>query len=142
MRYSAKKVFNFTLASLAVAAFVLHVFLGEDESSARSKALSKQTTVGEPLVLHLEGKPKMGYAWRINAKKSHGLDLIKLDRMGWTFSNEQRGSGNSTKPGTLRYAVHPKQAGSALIVFEYFRKEVNASPSASRQYAIEIRPRR
>ncbi len=142
MRYSAKKICNYTLASVAAAAFVLHGFLGGDESSARSKALSKQTTVGEPLVLHLKGKPKMGYAWRVNAKKSRGLDLVKLDRMGWTFADERRGSGSFTKPGTLRYAVHPKQAGSAMIVFEYFRKEANASPSASRQYTIEIRPKR
>lgn len=142
MRYSAKKICKYTLVSVAVAAFVLDGFLGQDESSARSKALSKQTTVGEPLVLHLEGKPKMGYAWRVNVEKSHGLELVKLDRMGWTFSNERRGSGNFTKPGTLRYAVHPKQAGSALIVFEYFRKEANASPSARWQYAIDIRPLR
>ncbi len=142
MRYSAKKICKYTLASVAAVAFVLHGFWDQDDSSARSKNLSKQTTVGEPLVLHLEGKPKMGYGWRINAKKSRGLDLIKVDRMGWTFSNERPGSGSFTKPGTLRYAVHPQQAGSALIVFEYFRKESNASPSASWQYAIDIRPRR
>ena len=141
MRKSAKRIRNYTLASIALAAFVLHGFWGQDESSARSKSFSKQTTVGEPVVLHLEGKPKMGYAWRINAKKSRGLDLVKLDRMGWTFSNERRGSGSFTKPGTLRYAVHPKQAGSALIVFEYFRKEADASPSASWQYAIDIQPK-
>lgn len=82
----------------------------------------------------------MGYFWQLNQEKSSGLDLIGIDRLGWTFDNTTRGSASFTKPGVLRYAVKPNRAGAARLVFEYFRKEPGASASASWTFRINIAP--
>jgi len=135
----AEKPFR-SLAASSLAAILLALFFIGQASALETKASTKQTAVGEPSILRLEGKPKMGYFWRLNKDMSSGLELIEIDRLGWTFSAVPRGSASFTKPGVLRYAITPKRAGSAVLVFEYFRKETGASPSARRSHHMDISP--
>ncbi len=137
-RAAARPIAASTILALAVATLAACT---ADGAPPKSKQFQQNATVGTPLVLRLDGKPKMGFVWRLNEGRSSGLNLVGIDRLGWTFAKVRRGSGSFTKPGTLRYAVDPRSAGSARLVFEYFRKEPGASPSATWTYGIDIQPR-
>lgn len=129
------------LGAAVLAVMLLQGCFEDQSGSRRSQTFDLQATVGVPLFLHLNGTPKRGNFWQLNADKSSGLGLIRLERLGWTFAAAQRGSASFTKPGILRYAVRPRRAGSTVLAFEYFRKEPGASASAIWKYRIDILPR-
>lgn len=135
-----RKRLTTALGVIALAITFLHGFFWPGGDADQSANVTKQTRVNQPIVLHLPGKPKRGYEWRINAERSQGLDLVTLDPMGWSFESERRGSENFTKPGVLRYAVRPKKVGRAVLILEYFRPESAASASAERRIEINILP--
>ncbi len=128
-----------TLVLFAGAAFAAWPWFAglSEQNFNRSKTFTKQTAVAENLVLHLEGKPAMGFVWRLARESSSGLNLVSVEELGWSFA-AGRGSASFTKPGILRYLVVGKRPGKARLVFEYRRELENASPSAYWTYELEI----
>lgn len=126
----------FAAAGLAAAP---NLIAFSEQNFTRTKVFPHKVTIAENLVLRLEGKPAMGFVWRLDPERSSGLDLVSVDRLGWSFA-AGRGSASFTKPGVLRYLVVGQRVGTASLVFEYRRKVETASPSAYWTYEVEITP--
>ncbi len=135
------KVFGIfaTLLLFAVGAYAAWPWLAamSEQNLTRSKTFEKQVSVAENLVLHLEGKPAMGFVWRLDRDRSEGLDLVTVKELGWSFA-ARRGSASFTKPGILRYLVVGKRPGKARLVFEYRRRSENTSASAHWIYVVDV----
>ena len=79
----------------------------------------------------------MGFAWRLDRKRSRGLQLVTIKQLGWSFP-PARGSGTYGRPGILRYLVVGKRPGRAKLVFEYQRQVEGVSSKAYWTYEVDI----
>ncbi|MGE0612869.1 MAG: protease inhibitor I42 family protein [Hyphomicrobiales bacterium] len=80
----------------------------------------RHARVGEVVMLKLPGNPKAGYRWQLSSANSRGLDLVKVDQLGWILSEEGR-SMFFKQESLLNVAVHANAPGTADITFEYWR---------------------
>ena len=80
-----------------------------------------QTTVGEIIFVKLPGNPEAGYEWRFNEGLSKGLDLVKVDVLGWLVAGKARSFFFRPKT-VMNIAIRPKASGAADLAFEYSRE--------------------
>ena len=71
-----------------------------------------EAIAGEVVFFKLSGDPSAGYNWKFNKQRSTGLDLVKVDQLGWLLAEtrailllpgaeraEYRGTGQDLRPG-------------------------------------------
>lgn len=79
-----------------------------------------ETKAGEILFLKLPGNPSIGYKYRVNRKHSTGLELVKVDFLGWLMTSKSRNLF-FTKRDTMNVAVRALIPGQAQVAFDYYR---------------------
>ena len=79
-----------------------------------------ETSVGQQTMLKLPGNPRAGYRWQLNAGQSSGLNLVRVDQVGWIMAPAGR-SIFFSQPSTLNVNIEGLAAGEANLTFDYFR---------------------
>ncbi len=103
-------------------AFALFVVLAPiSDVLADNADETRQARVGEMLILRLPGNREGGFRWRIDRKKSTGLENVEVKPIGWmTKPNSQKSMFFRELP-VMSISVLPKSAGKAKIALEYYR---------------------
>ncbi|HUS96987.1 MAG TPA: protease inhibitor I42 family protein [Hyphomicrobiaceae bacterium] len=64
-----------------------------------------------------EGNPSTGYTWQLDAAASDGLDLIKLESLGYESGTKR--SGMVGRPAPFKFRITCIKPGSADLWFKY-----------------------
>ncbi len=125
---------RFALAAVCFA-IILYTFFG---GNGTHKTENLTITLGKTLVLKLKGKAGPDFRWRLNKTKSSGLELVDIEKIGWTLKPNDHTSLFGTS-GILRIAVTSKNPGRAWLVFDYLRiRDEDRGPISTRKFQIEI----
>jgi len=104
-----------------VAVALLFVVVPISDVRADKGDETRQARVGEMLILRLPGNREGGFRWRIDRKKSTGLENVEVKPIGWmTKPNSQKSMFFRELP-VMSISVLPKSAGQAKIALEYYR---------------------
>ena len=101
-----------SLVRLVAATIALTTF---GSTAGQSMAAQKAIRVGNSYEFQVAGNPSTGYRWSFNSSKSSGLDVVKIDDLGY-------GNPASRKlgaPAPYRFRLTCLKAGSAELVFDY-----------------------
>lgn len=99
-----------------------------------------ETMPGEIVFLKLPGNPSAGYKWKLNKNLSTGLDLVKVDEVGWLMAQKGRSMFFQSQ-SMLNVAVRPKTAGQADLAFDYFRRIAGRTYTKTSIVRVIIKPR-
>jgi len=108
------------------------VALAIDGGPAHAKP-ENDLRIGSRWEFKLEGNPGTGYTWRLDAAASHGLDLIKLESLGYM-------SGKKTRPGMVGapapfvFRLTCLKPGDADLWFQY----VGPTGKRSKRYEVSV----
>ena len=99
-----------------------------------------ETTAGEVVFFKLPGNPSAGYNWKLNKRLSTGLDLVKVDQLGWLLA--QKGKNFFIQEQSVQnIAVWAKTSGQADLAFDYFRKMGGRRYTRTSIVRVIIKPR-
>ena len=96
--------------------------------------------LGETLFLKLPGSPSVGFKWRLNKSVSKGLDLVKVNEVGWLMAQKGRSMFFQAQ-SMLNVAVDALSAGEADLAFDYFRRIGGRTYTKTSIVRIVIKPR-
>lgn len=99
-----------------------------------------ETTAGEVLFLKLPGDPTAGYSWKLNARLSTGLNLVKVDPLGWLLA-QQRQSFFFRAQSVMNIAIWARASGQAHLAFDYIRRTGGRRYVTTSVVRIIIKPR-
>lgn len=107
-----------SLVRLVAATIALTTF---GSTAGQSMAAQKAIRVGNSYEFQLEGNPSTGYSWFFNGSKSSGLDVVKIDDLGYgTPASLRLGA-----PAPYRFRLTCLKAGPAELVFDYVAPDRN-----------------
>ncbi|GBE43367.1 chagasin family peptidase inhibitor I42 [bacterium BMS3Bbin10] len=98
-----------------------------------------ETRTGEIVFLKLPGNPSVGYKWRLNKDLSKGLDLVKVDEIGWFMAQKGR-SMFFQEQSMLNVAVRALSAGQADLAFDYYRRMGGRTYTRTSIVRVVIKP--
>lgn len=127
------------LAALIICASVLPAAWPALADSHPQPEATHQAKVGDVVLLKLPGDPKAGFRWQLSPANSRGLDLVKVDQVGWVIAEEGK-SFFFKRESLLTVAVHAKAPGMADITFEYWRATANPLRVRSTTTRVVITP--
>jgi len=81
---------------------------------------TSEVSVGSIAFVKLPGNPDLGYKWRLNREKSRGLDLVKVEKIGW-LKGQQKLSIFAEARSRLNVLLTGKAAGQADVAFDYYK---------------------
>jgi inhibitor of cysteine peptidase len=73
--------------------------------------------LGNSWEFQFEGNPSTGYTWQLDAAASDGLDLIKLESLGYASGKKRPGMVGT--PAPFKFRIRCIKPGSADLWFEY-----------------------
>ncbi len=119
---------------LFVAAIVLLAMMVA--SPAPTRAADERETIhlaaGSIVTIALTDNPSTGYRWRLDEAASTDLSLVDIADAGF----EPGGAKLVGAPGTRRFRIVARRAGTAVAVFEYGRSWERAG--AIRRHVVNI----
>jgi predicted secreted protein len=98
----------------ALAAFCLIAAMALTPADARTE---RNLRLGNSWEFQFEGNPSTGYAWRLDAATSDGLDLIKLESLGYASGKKRPGMVGA--PAPFRFRITCIKPGTADLWFKY-----------------------
>jgi predicted secreted protein len=106
-----------TLASLTVAVVILAAASWVASVPADAASTSRNLRLGNSWEFLLEGNPSTGYRWELNQSQSTGLDLVKIESLGYVSAKAKPGLVGAPAPFAFRITCI--KAGSAHLMFGY-----------------------
>jgi len=100
---------------------------------------TQSTRVGEVVFVKLPGNPTIGYKYRLNRELSKGLDLVKVDFLGWLMTSKTR-TIFFRKRDTMNVAVRAKAAGQVELAFDYYRNISDQTHLTTSLVHVNIKP--
>ena len=106
-----------------------------------------ETTAGQVVFFKLPGNPSAGYNWKLNKDLSTGLELVKVDELGWLLAQKKRSFFFQTQSvffqaqSVQNIAVWAKASGQADLAFDYFRKIAGRRYTKTSIVRVIIKPR-
>jgi predicted secreted protein len=73
--------------------------------------------LGESWVFEFRGNPSTGYRWMLDKASSSGLDLVKLESLGYASVKSKPGLVGA--PAPFRFRLTCIKAGTAQLRFDY-----------------------
>lgn len=89
---------------------------------------------GVPFEYELEGNPGSGYTWKLNKETSSGLDIVKVDSLGYRTKSD----GSQTlvgQPAPFVFRITCRKDGIAVLQFDY----VGPTGTKSKSQEAEVR---
>lgn len=90
--------------------------------------------LGNSWEFQFEGNPSTGYTWKLDTAESSGLDLIKLESLGYV-SDRKKQPGMVGTPAPFKFRVTCLAPGHADLWFDY----VGPTGRPSRRHEVWIR---
>jgi inhibitor of cysteine peptidase len=99
---------------MAVLCLVLLAVAGSPADAKTQRNLR----IGNSWELQFEGNPSTGYTWQLDVAASNGLDLIKLESLGYASSRKKRPVVVGA-PAPFLFRITCLKPGSADLWFDY-----------------------
>ena len=104
---------HFALGALrALALFAMLI----DSAPAGADA-TRTERLGNSWEFELQGNPSTGYHWELNTTASSGLDVVKVELLGYASGSGKPGLVGAPAPFVFRFTC--VKAGTAQLFFDY-----------------------
>jgi len=114
----------------ALAALCLIVVMGCTPADAKTQ---RNLRLGNSWEFQFEGNPSTGYNWQLDAAASDGLDLVKLESLGYASGKKRPGMVGT--PAPFKFRITCIKPGSADLWFEY----VGPTGKRARRHEVWVR---
>jgi predicted secreted protein len=99
----------------ALTALVLFAVLAQ--SAPADARATRNERLGNSWEFELQGNPSTGYHWELNPTASSGLDLVKVESLGYASGSGKPGMVGAPAPFVFRLTC--VKAGTAQLIFDY-----------------------
>jgi inhibitor of cysteine peptidase len=113
--------------------------IGVAPSGAQAASPSNQTvslSVGASKTIVLGENPSTGYGWQLNTAQSSNLAIVRVIDAGYQAGQ----SGLIGAPGSHRWQIEARAAGTARIVFAYSRPWEHGPPAKTHVVEVNVAP--
>jgi predicted secreted protein len=88
-------------------------------------AVAENKRIGNSYEFEMEGNPSTGYKWKLNAQASTGLDVVKVEALGYGKAKSRKVGA----PAIFIFRITCIGSGFARLQFDY------VSPGSNRKVA-------
>jgi len=103
--------------SRAFGARVLLALMVLAASAPADARTTRNLRLGAPFEFLLEGNPSTGYKWVLNTSTSTGLDVVKVESLGYGTGDSKPGRVGARAP--FKFRLTCLKAGFANLFFDY-----------------------